>query len=94
MIKYTVKKGDTLSDIAEAYNVTVSAIVAANPTKIKNPNIIGVGWVLLIPSDSHEDPVEVDADAAIGKAIRACLNAICELPEFKALEAVLNEHKN
>lgn len=93
MIKYTVKKGDSLSEIADRYNVTVAAICNENP-RIKNPNIIGVGWELSIPTVSHVDPVEVDANTAIGKAIRACLNAICSLPEFAALEAVLNEHKD
>ena len=94
MIKYTVKRGDTLSDIAETYNVTVSAIVSANPDRIKNPNIIGVGWQIAIPSDTHSDPVENDIDSVIGKAIRACLNAICDMDEFKELERVLNGNKD
>lgn len=93
MIKYTVKKGDSLSEIADAYNVTVASIVAANP-KIKNPNIIGVGWQIAIPSTTHSDPVEMDTEAAIGKAIRACVNAICKLPEFEELERVLNGNQD
>ena len=38
---YTVKAGDTLSEIAQKYNTTVSALAAKN--NIKNPNLIYVG---------------------------------------------------
>lgn len=37
--KYTVKKGDSLYEIARANNTTLSALVAANPD-IKNPDLI------------------------------------------------------
>lgn len=47
-ILYTVKSGDTLSQIAAAYGVTVNAIVAANG--ICNPNKIYAGQTLVIPS--------------------------------------------
>jgi len=46
-IKYTVKKGDTLSSIAKKYGVTVDAIVKLN--NIKNKNVIRVGTVYKIP---------------------------------------------
>lgn len=45
-ILYTVKKGDTLSEIALKYNTTVSAIAKKN--NIKNVNKIYVGQVLKI----------------------------------------------
>lgn len=45
---YTVQSGDTLSDIATQFGVTVNQIAAAN--RIQNPNAIGVGQVLAIPS--------------------------------------------
>ena len=41
-IVYTVKKGDTLSQIAQRYGTTVSSIVALNPS-IQNPNLIYPG---------------------------------------------------
>ncbi|MEL7566564.1 MAG: LysM domain-containing protein [Dehalobacterium sp.] len=45
---YTVQSGDTLSAIARRYNVTVSAILAANPA-ISDPNNIVVGQNICIP---------------------------------------------
>ena len=45
-ITYTVKKGDTLSAIAEKYGTTVKAIVAEN--NIKDKNVIHVGQKLKI----------------------------------------------
>lgn len=43
---YTVKKGDTLSEIAERFGTTVSQLVKLN--NIKNPNLIYVGQKLKI----------------------------------------------
>lgn len=45
---YTVKKGDTLSQIAAKYGTTYQAIAAYNG--IKNPNAIRVGQKIKIPS--------------------------------------------
>lgn len=47
---YTVKKGDTLYSIAKAHNTTVDALVKLND--IDNPDLIAVGQVLKITSDS------------------------------------------
>lgn len=51
--KYTVKKGDTLWNIAKKYygsGAKYTKIYNANKNKIKNPNLIQVGWVLTIPA--------------------------------------------
>lgn len=45
-VNYTVKSGDTLSEIALKYNTTVDALVKLN--NIKNKNLIYVGQVLKI----------------------------------------------
>ena len=45
-VKYTVKKGDTLSSIASKYKTTVSNLVKLN--NITNPNYIVIGQVLVI----------------------------------------------
>lgn len=47
---YTVKKGDTLSEIAAKYGTTVDALVKLNG--IKNPNLIITGQVLKLPGSS------------------------------------------
>lgn len=41
---YTVKSGDTLSEIAETYNTTVKKLVSQN--KISNPDLIHVGQII------------------------------------------------
>lgn len=46
---YKVRKGDTLSEIAQAHGVTLTALERANP-QIKNPNLILIGQVLHIPA--------------------------------------------
>lgn len=49
---YTVKKGDCLWNIAKSYygnGAMYSKIVKANKEKIKNPNVIHIGWRLEIP---------------------------------------------
>lgn len=49
---YTVKTGDCLWNIAKKYygnGAQYTKIVNANKSKIKNPNLIYPGWVLVIP---------------------------------------------
>lgn len=50
MATYTVKKGDTLSDIAKQYGTTYQEIAKANG--ISNPNLIYAGQTLKIGSDN------------------------------------------
>lgn len=47
-IYYTVKPGDTLGRIAKRYNTTPEAIQALNPDKIKDINMIRVGWKIRV----------------------------------------------
>lgn len=54
-IEYVVKKGDTLTKIAKAYNVTVNDIVAVNP-QITNPSKISVGQIIKIPIVGRDIP--------------------------------------
>lgn len=64
---YTVKKGDTLSQIAAKYGTTYQAIAAYNG--IKNPNVIRVGHKIKIPAST--------APAALKKGDRVkVLNAV------------------
>lgn len=50
-IRYKIKKGDTLSEIAIKYNTTVAELVRIN--NIKNPNIIYANEILLIPTKNN-----------------------------------------
>lgn len=50
-ISYTVKSGDTLSEIAQRYGTTVNEIASLNG--ISNPDIIYVGQYLIIPTSSN-----------------------------------------
>lgn len=50
---HTVKRGDTLWALAKKYygsGAKYPTIYNANRDKIKNPNLIQIGWVLTIPS--------------------------------------------
>jgi len=53
-IKYTIKAGDTLGKIAQANNISLEELEAAN--QITNPDRIDVGLVLTIPVSTPEVP--------------------------------------
>ena len=46
---YTIVSGDTMFEIAKRYNISLTALIAANP-QIANPNRIFPGQVLCIPA--------------------------------------------
>jgi peptidoglycan endopeptidase LytF len=48
MLAYTIRPGDTFFAIAQRFNTTVPALIAANPTV--NPNFLQVGQVICIPT--------------------------------------------
>lgn len=81
---YSVKAGDTLSEIASKHNTTVEALASTNG--IENPNLIFIGQVLQIPV---KDNAPVDNNQ-LYNALVTCLDAIQDLPEFKQLEALIN----
>jgi LysM repeat protein len=47
-VDYTVRQGDTLGEIAEDHDLSVSDLVKAN--KLSNPDLIRPGQILLIPT--------------------------------------------
>ncbi len=63
---YTVVSGDRLGDIAKANNTTVSELVQLNPF-IADPNLIQIGWVIKLPSDSGEVDSEEGGDEGGGE---------------------------
>ena len=72
-VLYTVKRGDNLTKIARAYNTTVAQLVEWN--KIKDPNFIVVGQVLIVgkktpgpePSEEYYTVQRGDTLSAIAK---------------------------
>jgi hypothetical protein len=60
---YVVVAGDTLSSIANRFDVTVDQILAANP-EIENPNRIAVGDEIVIPDPQASAPPELEGESA------------------------------
>ncbi len=52
---YTVKSGDTMFEIARANNISLAALIMANP-QVSDPNIIFPGQVICIPRTVMEMP--------------------------------------
>lgn len=55
--KYTIKKGDTLGEIAKERKTTVSKLMDLNP-KIKDKNVIVTGDVIFVPTKDNKAPVK------------------------------------
>lgn len=57
---YTVRVGDTLSDIAEAFDISVEDLMSAN--RLQNANALTAGQVLVLPEVESQDVPESTAD--------------------------------
>jgi hypothetical protein len=51
---YVVKSGDTMSKIADRFNVTIDELIAANEDTIKDPDKISIGDQVIIPVPGAE----------------------------------------
>jgi nucleoid-associated protein YgaU len=63
-VVYVVKKGDTMTKIANAHGVTLEALMEANKETVTDPNKVKVGQELIIPvapADGSEAPAESPA---------------------------------
>ena len=57
-LEYTVKRGDTLSEIARDHNVSLSDVIELN--ELSNPDLIHPGETILIPGvDGSVEQVHV-----------------------------------
>ena len=54
-VVYVIKKGDTLSKVANKFSVDLDALLAANPA-IKDPNKISLGQEIVIPTAGAGSP--------------------------------------
>ncbi|MBN1660003.1 MAG: LysM peptidoglycan-binding domain-containing protein [Anaerolineae bacterium] len=74
-MKYLVKKGDTLSKIAEEVYGDGNRwreILEANKDQIENPSLIRAGWELSIPGvgeEEDEKKAKPDTSGTYGKKI-------------------------
>ena len=74
---YTVKEGDTLSEIAETYNTTVEKLAENN--HIENIHLIYVGQELVIDGPVAPAPSTYKAPAAQNEAVSAPVAATTEV---------------
>lgn len=83
---YFVKKGDTLSQIAYSFNMTLARLLSYNP-QIKNPNVINVGDKIYLTSQTVEAYYSVkpgDTLSAIAKKHNMSLQKLLGLnPDIK-----------
>ena len=61
---HVVQSGETLSSIAKVYGVSTWAIAYAN--RLRNPNLIYAGQVLVIPQTGSEIPVPTPSRTPLG----------------------------
>lgn len=92
---YTVRRGDTLSQIAQRNNTTVDTILKFNK-KISNPDEIGIGDTIIIPTEKKAKqeatpPIHAEGDyqikagdtlSDIAKAKRTTVKKILEQNPF------------
>ena len=50
-----MQPGETLAQIAEQYNVTLTDLIAFNGNTITNPHVVKIGTVLIIPGRTAAD---------------------------------------
>ena len=79
---YTVKEGDTLSEIAETYNTTVEKLAENN--HIENIHLIYVGQELVIDGPVSPAPSTYKAPAAQNEAVSAPVAATTEVAHKEA----------
>ena len=79
---YTVKEGDTLSEIAETYNTTVEKLAENN--HIENIHLIYVGQELVIDGPVAPAPRTYKAPAAQNEAVSAPVAATAEVAQKEA----------
>lgn len=76
MLIHVVQRGDNLITLAEKYGVSVRDIQKANSDRIKDVNIIRIGWELIIPTPSDE---------SFQQLFQQAVEKVAELPEVKKL---------
>ena len=91
IMNYTIKKGDTLSQIAKMYDTTVKNLILLNSALIADENDIQVGWVISVPGSKPSEKVAKPSKdyEAIGKAVLKCSDDIKKLESYADLMTLL-----
>ncbi len=89
--KYTVQGGDTVSDIADEFDVTPDSILWANPKLEDNPDMLSLGQTLNIPPTTG-----VLYTVAKGDTIQSVANKFksTKYPANQLVDAILNNDFN
>jgi LysM repeat protein len=71
-VTYTVRQGDTLSGIGEKFGVSWRSIANDNKSIISDPNVISIGWQLVINNPAKKPIVSSDStgDVAYDRYMR------------------------
>jgi 3D (Asp-Asp-Asp) domain-containing protein len=75
-LAYTVKRGDSLYEIAQAFGTTVEELLKWNP--LENPNLLSIGQELQVPNTAR---AEIKTDYKIKQVMTADLTAYTAGPE-------------
>lgn len=81
IISYVVKRGDTLSEIAQEYDTTVAQLVKEN--NIENPNLIYVGQVLKVYTPNT---YTVEAGDTLSEIAQKFNTTVSELVQLNNIE--------
>lgn len=90
-INYTIKKGDTLSEIAKEYNTSVNELASIN--NIKDVNLIYAGNTLKIPKNKEENYITYtikkgDNLTKIAKKYNTTIKKLAELNNIKDVNKI------
>ncbi|WP_139491055.1 M23 family metallopeptidase [Brevibacillus dissolubilis] len=78
VFSYTVAEGDTLSEIANRYGITLDDLMEQN--KIMNPNLVGIGMKLIVKRDEVKHVVQRgDTIELVAKRYQVSKEKIMEL---------------
>ncbi len=86
---YTVQNGDTLSELADKFNMTVEDLVKTN--KISDANMIFVDQQIEVPTSAEVNQADLDSAAASSAAASEAASSAAAASSVAASEAAASE---
>lgn len=83
--QYTIKKGDTLWQLSNTYDVSISTLVSLN--NIENKDLIYVGEILTIPNQSYT-PYTIKYDDTLSEIAKNYNTSVNEIALINSIENV------